>query len=241
MKDIKGKLALGLVCLVLGLIISMQFKTVRNTTDGGFLSTQRAQQLTVELKRVRTEKDRLNKEMVELDRRLKEYEQSEVDESFIIKNLKNDLQKYQILSGYSSVEGDGIVITLEDAPTEYPTEGSFLQYNYEYMLDIINKLNAAGAEAIAINDQRYMATTEIYYTSNALYINSVPTNPPYQIMAIGNPETLEAAMNMRFGVVWNIKEMGLININVKKQNSIELPRYTKVTNFKFAKPLDIGQ
>ncbi len=239
MKDSKGRVAFALVCAVLGLIISMQFKTVRNTTDGGFLSTQRAQQLTVDIRSLRSEKERLNQELTELERRLKEYEQTEADENYIIRNLKNDLERFQILSGYRTIEGPGIVVTLEDNPSEFANETSFLEYNYEYLLEIVNKLNAAGAEAILINDQRYLANTEIYYNYNALLINSMPVSPPFQIKAIGNPETLEAALNMRFDIVWKVKQDGLFRINIKKQNNIILPRHTKVVKFKYAKPMEV--
>ncbi|GAB6088407.1 hypothetical protein [Alkaliphilus crotonatoxidans] len=41
MKDVKGKIALGILCGILGLIISMQLKTIRITTGGDLLSPQR--------------------------------------------------------------------------------------------------------------------------------------------------------------------------------------------------------
>lgn len=241
MKDLKGKIAFGILCGILGLIISMQLRTIKTATGGSLLSPQRAQQLTAELRALRMEKERLNQELTELEKRLKDYEISEADENTIIRNLQNDLDRYQILSGYRTIEGPGVIVTLEDTPPEYPGEGSFIMYNYEYLLDIINKMNSSGAEAISINDQRYMATTEIYLSSNVILVNSVPITPPIQIKAIGNPESLEAGLNMRFGTIWYLKEESRIRVNVKKQNLITIPRYTKVTNLKYAKPIEQAQ
>ena len=64
MKDLKGKIAFGVLCAILGFIISLQFKTVKGNT-GGLLSTQKAQQLALELKELRAEKTALMEELTE--------------------------------------------------------------------------------------------------------------------------------------------------------------------------------
>jgi len=239
MKDLKGKIALGVLCTILGLTISMQFKAVKGNT-GGLLSTQKAQQLALELKELRIERTSLMEELTQVEKRLKEYEMSEADESFIIKNLKIDLEKYQVVSGYTTVEGPGIVVTIDDPIKEHPGqgEGSLIMYNYDILLGIINKLNGAGAEAISINDQRYTSTTEIYYTSNSVLVNSVPTLPPFTIKALGDIASLEAALNMRFGIAEEMRELYNLQVNIKKENNIVIPRYNKTTNFKHAKPIN---
>ncbi len=239
MKELNGKVALGVLCAILGLTISTQFKVVKGNT-GEFLSAQKAQELAIELKDLRTEKSGLTEELNQLEKRLKEYEASEADESFIIRNLKNDLEKYQVVSGYKTVEGPGIEITISDPVKEHPDQGqsSLIMYNYDILLSTINKLNAAGAEAISINDQRYTSTTEVYYTSNSILINSVPTIPPFTIKAVGDSESLEAALNMRFGIVEEMRELYNLQVSLKKENNIIIPRYNKTTKFEHAKPID---
>lgn len=239
MKDLNGKVALGILCAILGFTISLQFKTIKGST-GGLLSTQKAQQLALELKELRNEKTALMEELTEWEMRLKEYEMSEADESFIIKNLNKDLEKYQVISGYKTVEGPGIIITIDDPIQEHPGQDSdsFIMYNYDLLLGIINKLNGAGAEAISINGQRYISTTEIYYASNSILINSVPVIPPFTIRAVGNPESLEAALSMRFGIVQEMREMYNLQVAIKKENNIVIPRYNRTTDFKYAKPSD---
>lgn len=239
MKELNGKIALSILCAILGLTISTQFKVVKGNT-GEFLSTQKAQELAIELKEIRTEKEGLTDELLELERRLKEYEASEADESFIIRNLKRDLEKYQVVSGYKTVEGQGIEILIDDPVKQYSDQeqDSLIMYNYDILLSVINTLNGAGAEAISINDQRYTSTTEIYYTSNSILINSVPTIPPFIIKAVGNSESLEAALNMRFGIVERMRELYNLQVSIKKQDNIIIPRYNKTTKFEYAKPID---
>ena len=111
-------------------------------------------------------------------------------------------------------------------------------YNYEILLELINTLNAAGTEALSINDQRYVSTTEIHFSANALNINGSPTTPPYEIRAIGNPETLEAALNMRYGIVWQMRQYYGLQVAVRKENELLIPRYQRVFQFEFAVPLE---
>ncbi len=239
MKDLKGRIAFGVLCAILSFTISLQFKTVKGST-GGILSTQKAQQLALELKELRSEKTALMEELTEWEVRLKEYEMSEANESFIIKNLNKDLEKYQIMSGYKTVEGSGVIITIDDPIQEHPgqDDDSFIMYNYDLILGVINKLNGAGAEAISINDQRYTSTTEICYVSNSVLINSVPTIPPFVIKAVGDSESLEAALSMRFGIIQEMRDMYNLQITIEKKDNVVISRYNKTTNFKYAKPLE---
>lgn len=52
MRNTRGKIAIVLVSILLGIILAIQFKTVNKTVGEGVLPTQRAQQLAIELKKV---------------------------------------------------------------------------------------------------------------------------------------------------------------------------------------------
>jgi uncharacterized protein YlxW (UPF0749 family) len=240
MTNRKGKIAVALICAVLGLILAMQIKSVREVSEGGFLSTQKAQILAAELRQLRAEKEQLFEELTDLENRLRGYELSEADENLMIRNLKNDLERYQLLAGYLPGTGPGVVVSLGDPPASFDQadNASFIVYNYEILLELINTLNAAGAEAISINDQRYVSTTEIHYADNALYVNNTVTAPPYEIRAVGNPETLEAALNMRYGIVWQMRQYYELQVDVRKENEIQMPRYQRVFEFEYAVPME---
>ena len=73
------------------------------------------------------------------------------------------------------------------------------------ILQTISVLNAAEAEAISINDQRYTAFTEIEKAGNHIEINGVSIGAPIIIKAIGDPETLESALAIKRGIVWTLE------------------------------------
>ena len=84
----------------------------------------------------------------------------------------------------------------------------------ESMLDVINELRDAGAEAMEIRGGRPTRAvrvgvdTWVVGTPGALIIDSVTLGPPYSVLAIGDPPTLAAAMNIPGGAMDSIKRVG---------------------------------
>jgi uncharacterized protein YlxW (UPF0749 family) len=89
-----------------------------------------------------------------------------------------------------------VTLTIEDtAPGVAP----------ETMLDVINELRAAGAEAMEIQGSqgdpkisvRVGVDTWVVGAPGALVIDGQTLNPPYTVVAIGDPPTLAAAWTFR--------------------------------------------
>lgn len=74
MKKWYNYMALGLISVILGIILSIQFNTIKDTAGEGILPTQRAQQLAIELKRVQEERDVQRNRIEELESKIKQYE-----------------------------------------------------------------------------------------------------------------------------------------------------------------------
>ncbi|SCY98370.1 DUF881 domain-containing protein [Alkaliphilus peptidifermentans] len=236
MKIQQKNIVMGALLLILGLIIAMQFQTVRSTTGEGLLSTQKAQQMMKQLEYLRAESQSLKEEIRILENEILSYELSEASESYLIKNLQEELKKYQSIAGMRSLEGPGIVVSISDPQNEPIYYGHY--DSYLYLIDIINILNGAGADAITINDQRVLATTEILPTSRNIIINSVPVTPPIHVAAIGDAKALETALNIDYGVLHEIDKNTNLQVNIKREANIIVPRYNKVQGFEYAKPVE---
>ncbi len=89
---------------------------------------------------------------------------------------------------------------------------------------MINELRAAGAEAISINGQRLIATSEIRCAGPTLSVNNVRSAAPYEIKAIGEKKSLENAIKMRGGVAETLKVWG-IQLEVSTADDIQIPPY----------------
>ncbi len=239
MKKYSGMIVIGLLALFIGLVISIQLTTTQGSDQGGLVPVAKAQGYLEQLKQVRVEKDAAVQQLNELEERLDKIEKEKSDEDFFLKGVVSDLEKYKMAAGVIDVKGSGVVVTVDDPlPTEeFSDEYSVIMLRYELLLGLVNRMKDAGAEAIAINGQRIIATTEISLAGENVNINTVPTAPPYIIKAIGNPETIESTLTIRFGVIEQMKSYGL-RIDIEQMDELEVPRYSGIIKYRYAKPVE---
>ena len=149
-----------------------------------------------------------------------------------------DQEKYKLAAGVVEVKGPGVIITLEDPAVDEEIGDSYseLIYRYDLILELVNRLREAGAEAISINGHRIVNTTEISLAGDNVNINGTPTAPPYAVKAIGKPDTLESALTIRFGILEQMRNYG-IRTDMIRQDEIVIPRYSGVITFRYAKPV----
>ncbi len=239
--DVKTNITIGLISVVLGMVFSIQYKAVNSSYLEGLFPSQRAIQLENELSNTMVEKETLQEQLEYYESELRTIKESESKESAVIKSLNDDILKFRVVAGLEDVEGEGIQIIIEDPfeNIEYSAEnGSVIMYNYDLILSMLNILNAAGAEAVSVNNQRIIAMTEIHLAGNNLNINNVPTAPPFVIKAIGNSDTLEASLNIRYGIVWEMRENYKLQVGIKKFENIMIEKYKNVIKFRYAEPVE---
>lgn len=240
MKKSNGRLAITIVSLFLGLILAIQFKTVNKSIGEGVLPTQRAQELASELKKAQDERDSANKALDEAESKINQYEKGETGDNVYAENLYKDLEKYRMLAGYIDLEGPGIVMEIQDPPVDvqFGTEYNIVD-DLDLILQIISVLNAAEAEAISINDQRYTGFTEIEKAGDfGIEINGVSIDSPIVIKAIGDPSTLESALALKRGIVWTLEYYGDYTVHLSQEKDISIPKYRKLIEFIYAKPAE---
>ena len=100
------------------------------------------------------------------------------------------MRRAELTTGFSPVHGPGVRITVDDRPGD-EVDGEVLD---EDLATLVDGLFAAGAEAVAINDQRINALGGIRNTNRAVHVNGRPVNAPYVVSAIGDPRTLQARL-----------------------------------------------
>lgn len=95
-------------------------------------------------------------------------------------------QRLEVLTGYVAVRGEGIQVVVSDRP-----DGSELVQDEDLAL-LVDGLWGAGAEAVAINDQRVTVLSGIRNRGIAILVGGRPVNPPFRVQAIGDRATLAA-------------------------------------------------
>ena len=218
-----GTLAI-LLCLVLGIAIVSQ---VRQTRSGDSLDTARPADLLALRQREAT----LNSEVSELQNTLNSLQLSGNTDQAAIQSAQARLAALSILVGAVGATGPGVTVTVDD-----PGPG----VSPEAMLDVINELRAAGAEAIEINDAhqsvRVGVDTWVVGTPGSLTVDNDALSPPYSILAIGDPPTLAAAMNIPGGAEDSIKRVGA-RMSVQQANRVDVTTLRQPKPHQYAQPV----
>lgn len=239
MKKYSGIIGAGIIAMLVGLVLAMQLSNASSSEQGGLVPILKLKDYEVALKQTRIEKEEALDELERVEGRLNAIEKEMADEDEIIKGLVEDTEKYKIIAGITDVQGPGILVTIRDPEItdEYQEDISVITYNYELLLSLVNKLKEAGAEAISINENRIVQTTEISLAGSHININGIATAPPYNIKALGNPDTLHNTITIRGGTVEVMQKNYDLRVTVTKKADIKVPRYSGVINFKYAQPI----
>lgn len=237
MKNIKVQVSIAIVCVVLGLMVSIQFRTIKQGV--GPVSEYRARELAAQLKKAKEENAKLLNVKNEYETKIKEFENTASQGSASAKLLKGELDQARILAGIEDVEGPGITVLVDDL--KFSEKVNYPLISYSMLLELLNELNAAGAEAVSINDQRIISTTEIRQVGGIhININTVSYAPPFTFKAIGDPKTLEAALRLREGIVERFEASG-IAVTITQEQLVKIPKYNGAIERKYTKIADEGE
>ncbi len=226
-RKVFGVLAL-ILCLLLGVAIATQ---VHQTNTGDSLDTARPADLLVLLDSLRQREATLNTEVAELQRSLDALQASGSSDQAAIQNAQARLAALSILIGTVGATGPGVTVRIED-----PGPGVAPQA----MLDVLDELRAAGAEAIQISDGhqsvRTGVDTWIVGAPGALTVDGKTLIPPYSVVAIGDPPTLAAAMNIPGGAVDSVKRVGGV-MSVQQGDKVDITALRQPKPRQYAQPV----
>ena len=228
--------AVTAVCVVLGMMIGLQYKTVK-TQQAALLSStdgQRVSELTQQLAQADAQISHLQAQIDSQQERLMEYETALGDENGEFASLVEENEALKRAAGQTSLVGRGVTVTIRDSKAAGSAAGSanpdaFLVHA-EDLLSILNELNVAGAEAISINGERLVSQSAIRCSGSVVTVNDTKVAAPFVITAIGDPDLLEAALVFPGGVVDTLKPWG-IEITIVKSNNLEVPAYRQMVDF----------
>ena len=226
-------IVLGLMCFALTLGICIQIKTV-SESNSTVSQNYEENNLRSEVLKYKERYDNRIKEIENLDNEL----QTEIDEAAKkntdLEEAQNQINEGNKIIGLSEVTGPGYIITLTDSkldPSTVLNPSELLLHDLD-VLSVVNELKNTGAEAISINDQRIVSTTSIQCGGAIININGEKIGAPFVIKAIGLPENL-ANIDRPDGYLDALRT-AKIGVKTEKSNSITIPKYTGVINFKYA-------
>lgn len=226
-------IVLGGMCFALTLGICIQLKTVKGS-NSVVSQNYEENNLRAEVLRYKEKYDNKYKELEKAEKQLEKERQNSTQNNTDLEQKEEAIKLGNKMIGMTDVTGPGVIVTLSDSKKDINTvlNANELVVHDADVLSVINELKNAGAEAISINDQRLVPTSSIVCGGNIIEINGEKVGAPFEIKAIGLPEQL-AALSRPGGYLEYLKR-DTIGVDLKKSNSITIPKYTGVISYKYA-------
>ena len=225
--------AIGIIMLIMAFLVTLQIKSVIYNYSKDPTSSMRPNELLVEINNLRKKNAQLTELNNALQFDIQSFKNEAATNSDYSKTLINQLKRAEIMAGMVEVEGAGIIVTVKDS-TYSDIQGDLNNY-----LIHDSDLLLIGAEALSINNERIVSTTEIRCVGPTVSVNGTKITAPFVIKAIGDAPTLENAIMMRGGVYDSLTAWGL-KIEINRVTDIIIPAYSGLINFEHAVPITEG-
>jgi uncharacterized protein YlxW (UPF0749 family) len=147
-------------------------------------------------------------------------------------------------AGLVPLAGRGVEITLDDAPTR--PDGTLpvgagpddLVIHQSDVQAVVNAVWAAGADGVAVMNQRLVATSAVRCVGNVLLLQGRTYSPPFVITAIADGAAVRArlATSPQVEILQQAVDQLGLTFTVRDLPSVRLPGYSGALDMEFAAP-----
>jgi uncharacterized protein YlxW (UPF0749 family) len=191
----RGRALVALTMVIAGLLVSLTYDQAAAGAKG---REQVRDALIGDIDKQSAVSDNLQSQLQSLSRQVTRTRDELLAHSAVGQRALDELSRAEQGSAAVKVTGPGLLITLANAAPTASTDpvGGTAQANPQGdvrdgdLQVVVNALWAAGAEAVSINGQRLGPLTAIRFAGEAVLVDFRPVSNPYEVSAIGDPDTL---------------------------------------------------
>ncbi len=191
-------------------------------------------------------RDTLLEEIRALEAIIDQHEKDVAERTERGEQIRQQLQSSRMMAGMLDIEGPGVEIVLDDRKRDTILDsdpgmiGYYIVHDSD-LLEVVNELRAAGAEAVSINGVRITGSSRISCGGPTINVGKEQRfAPPFVIHAIGDPDALASYFQRDDSIYQTLIFWGL-RFDIKKKDLVQIPRYIGDIDFKYAKPLEEGE
>lgn len=137
------------------------------------------------------------------------------------------LDTLRVLAGTAQAHGPGIRMTISDPGARVTPP---------LLLDAIEELRDAGAEAIQVGSVRVVASSYLGQAGSGIEIDGTTVTDPYVILAIGDPQTMSSAMEIPGGLSENVRQLGA-SITITQSTELVVGALHTLREPRYARPI----
>lgn len=219
----RAQLLAGVLCALLGFAVVVQVRQ----NDESALAGLRQSELVRILDETTERGDQLRQEVSDLRGERDELLSGSDRQQAALDSLRRSAVTQGILSGRLPAEGPGVEVLLLDP------EGGLQPST---MLNMLEELRNAGAEAIQLNGQRITASSSFTGTRGNVVLDGVDLAPPFTWLAIGDPETLAIALQIPGGAMATVRGTGATG-EVAEKELVEVTALRDLPDPSYATPV----
>lgn len=222
MRPTRGAVVAAVLLALLGFALAVQLRSNRESN----LATLRQQDLVRILDDVSERGQRLQQEVNDLERTRQELANGSGGSLTALQEARDRAQTLAILAGTAPAVGPGIVMTIHDPKG---------QVRATRLLDAVEELRDADAEAIQIGSVRVVASTWFLDAQGGINVDGTVLTPPYTVKVIGDPRGLESSLDIPGGVLELLRQQGADPV-VTRPDTVEIPALHPLTTPQYARP-----
>lgn len=234
---------LTLVGLVLGLFISVEWQAPVAKAP---VTSDYPRELSREtIQRLETDQKDLKQVIAERRAELSSLQKSAASTQSALAGLNTELENQRILAGMVPMVGSGVQVVLDDSNVKTIPQGEdpahYLIHDYD-VRDVVALLWQSGAEAVAIGDERVVASTSVYCVGSTILVNDTRMSPPYKIVAIGPPTMADALNSQAYlqALKQDVRQYS-IQFKVSQKKEVQIPAFSGRFASRFVKPSSSSQ
>jgi uncharacterized protein YlxW (UPF0749 family) len=229
------QVTLAIALLVLGFLVAAQI-----AGEGPRIrySTEERSPLIETALGLQAQQEALKAQIVAARARIGALEAQDPGAAESLKRLYADLEAARLSAGLVAVQGRGIAFRLEDGTQS--GGGIDALVSARDVRTLVEELWLAGAQAIAVNGERVVASTAVLDIGGSILVNSAYVSPPYQVSAIG-PANLYDRLRASVGFIQFVQarvEPAGLRLSVAQLDSIDIPAFGGTVNLRNAHPVE---
>jgi len=235
MKNNEATIFVFFASIIIGILISMN---IGFQGKNNFLDVKQYDEAYNERTKLYSDLNNLKEQYYITNSKLKEYDSGDEKTNEVSAAIKKEVSDNNLIIGNSDVVGQGVNITLEDGTDNFDDATTMSKLIHDAdIVQVINDLRNAGAEAISVNGQRVVYNNfALCYGSN-IDLNGIKIVTPFYISAIGNKDVMYNYLTLQQthtallqGSQVKISIVKATNIKILAYNSKFVYKYMTLTN-----------
>lgn len=221
----RSQAVVGVLLAVLGFAAIVQVRS--NQLDDTY-SGRREQDLIEILGGLTGTSDRARREIERLEQTQSRLLSDTSARSAAVDQAAERVETLNILAGLVPVTGPGLRITITEETG---------RVSIDSLLDTVQELRTAGAEAMEFNDEvRLAAESSFDEVDGSIEVDGVPLDTPYVLEVIGETNTLQGGLTFPSGPISSLETQDGARVDVEELSSIDIQSVRSATRPEFAQP-----